>query len=193
MSIMINIKLKMNKLFINMIGKVFCIVLSVFVAYCMLVLNNMLDITKELQLHGHESCEKVKIIETTEDLAVFEGIIIGATGEYPSLFFKHLSALQAKPGSLIAINPITKESYKIKINNFPSNFEIHGHGIKVENNTLYVLSHSYKQGGEIIFIFELELKEKVEASFVKIIKFDGDFGLYNSIAFVNKDSFYITQ
>ena len=69
------------------------------------------------------------------------------------------------------------------------------HGMHLyNNNTLYVLSHSYAQGGELIFVFNLiDNNGIIEAEFLNTIKLGNQYAIYNSILFMDDKHFYITQ
>jgi hypothetical protein len=131
----------------------------------------------------------------TEDLAIFKNFIIGATSDSIQTFYQHFSASKAKPGYLISIEKTSKEVKKIKTLNFPTEFQMNAHGIKVFNEkTLYVISHCYSKGGERIFIFDLELiNDEVQATYIKSYYFEGEHGNYNAIALVSEKHFYLTQ
>ena len=178
-----------------MVFKYFCIVLVVLLAYLISTLATGLDLLKTTVLHDHTKCKRVPIDLPTDDLAVFGDFLIGATVDGIPVFFKHLSISKATPGGLISINSITKEVSSLKIKDFPEEYQLNAHGLTLYNkNTLYVLSHSYSNGGEIIFAFNLELnKGKVEATYLKSIKLGNEHGIYNSIYFMNENTFFITQ
>lgn len=72
----------------------------------------------------------------TEDLAVFEDLLIGVTFDSIPSFIKHFKASETKPGFLISINPKKKIVKKIEINGFPQEFQLNGHGLKLHNNKL---------------------------------------------------------
>ena len=78
---------------------------------------------------------------------------------------------------------------------FPEFFQLNAHGIKIFNeNILYVISHSYNKGGERIFIFDLEVVEgQVQATYRKNYYFEGDYGMYNALALIDENHFYLTQ
>jgi hypothetical protein len=107
----------------------------------------------------------------------------------------HYSAANAKPGYLISIEKTSKEVKKIRKLNFPSEYQMNAHGIKIfDERVLYVISHSYSKGGERIFVFDLELiNGEVQALYKKSYYFEGDHGKYNSIALVDESHFYLTQ
>ena len=176
-------------------GTIFCVVIVVLIGYLASITINLLDLTKKTALHNTKNCSKTPIDMPSEDLVTFGKYIIGATGDGPNLYYRHLSASKAAPGYLIVINPETKEVSKLKTNGFPSHFQMNAHGITLFNQkTLYVLSHSYKKGGEIVFLFDLkESSEGIEADYVKSIKIDDDYCNYNGIAVVDENHFYITQ
>lgn len=154
-----------------------------------------IDYWKIPLMHNSSSCERVNIEMPTEDLIEFGKFLIGATSDSISMYYKHQSAGQAPPGYLISIDPSTKEVVRIPTHNFPSQYQMNAHGITLFNNkTLYVLSHSYDKGGEIVFLFNLEIKNgHVEATFFKPIKISEEHGIYNGIAIVSNQYFYITQ
>ena len=130
----------------------------------------------------------------TEDLAVYGKYIIGATADIINLAVKDRSASKASPGSLIAINSETGSVHHIKLLNFPEEYQINANGITLFNNeTLYVISHSYSKGGESIFVFQLQDTPEIEANFLRVYKFEDSHGLYNSITVKNPSFFYLTQ
>ena len=111
------------------------------------------------------------------------------------MYYKHQSASSANPGSLILINPRTKSVTSIPVLNFPNKYKMNAHGISLYlNQTLYVLSHSYRYGGEILFLFDIEeYDQQIHATYVKAIKISDEHGIYNGISVFNRDYFYITQ
>ena len=175
--------------------KYICIVFVILLAYFISILVAALDLTKTVVLHDHTKCQRIPLKLQTEDLAAFGNFLIGATVDGIPMFFKNLSVSKMIPGGLISINSETKEVSSIEIHNFSKEYQMNGHGINLYNNkTLYVLSHSYSKGGEIIFAFDLAEKDgKVEATYIKSIKLGNEHGIYNSIFFVNQDTFFITQ
>lgn len=175
--------------------KAICIVLVGVIAYFCLMVSDLLDISKTNVYHGDQLCTKVKIEKATEDLVQFGNLLIGATGDSISMYYKHLSAASVAAGTLISIDPITHKVSPIQILNFPGKFHMNPHGISLfQNKTLYVLSHSYSKGGEIIFLFDLsENSEKLQATYVKSIKISEEHGIYNGITILNENYFYITQ
>ena len=178
-----------------MILKIICIAVGVLIGYLALMLIDFMDLTKALKVHHNTACTRIDMKETSEDLIVYSDHIIGVTGDSLSMFYRHLSASKAYPGKLIGANPETKEVYEIEVSNFPSEFQINAQGITLFNtNLLYVLSHSYNKGGEIIFIFLLTKKnEKIEAFYQSSIKLGNDHGLYNSLAIIDTQHFFVSQ
>ena len=165
------------------------------ISYLVYSLVAILDINKTLALKNNERCEKIQLPMATEDLAVFGELLIGATIDSTPSFFKHLDAITTLPGYLISIDPKTKSVKQIVTKDFPPEFQLNGHGIKLFNNkTLYVISHGYSKGGERIHLFDLELiGGDVHATFKESFYFEGDHGIYNGIALVDDKHFYITQ
>lgn len=153
------------------------------------------DVLKGYNPHNHLECQRVEIEMPTEDLAVFGKYIIGGTGDSISMFYKHLSAEKAPSGYLLSIDTTTQKVEKIVIENFPIKYQMNAHGLTIFNqNQLYVLSHSYSKGGEIVFVFGLEEKDaRVQATFIKAIKISDEYGAYNSIALYDENNFYLTQ
>lgn len=178
-----------------MYGKYAAIASVLSIAFYISSTIDFLDFSKVVVLHHNENCEKVSIEMPSEDLAQFGNFLIGAMADSPSLYYKHLSASQAPAGSLIGINPSTHEVFKIKTHDFPSKYQMNPHGITLVNNkTLYVLSHSYHKGGEIVFLFDITEKDStIEATYKSSIKISDDHGNYNGIAVVDPTHFYITQ
>ena len=178
-----------------MVVKYICIALVVLLAYFISILVTTLDIGKTTVYHNHSNCQRVSIDLPTEDLAVFGDYLIGATADGINMGFKHLSASKILPGGLVSIHSKTKEASSIKIHNFPNEYQMNSHGIDLyKNKILFVLSHSYGKGGEIIFAFELaEVNGKVEATYLKAIKLGNDYGIYNGIFFIDENTFFITQ
>ena len=175
--------------------KYMCIAFVILLAYFIPIFITALELAKTVVLHDHTKCERILLDLQTEDLAVFGNFLIGATVDGIPMFFKNLSVSKMIPGGLISINSETKEVSSIEIHNFPKEYQMNGHGMHLYNSkTLYVLSHSYSKGGEIIFAFDLAEKDgKVEATYIKSIKLGNEHGIYNSIFFVNQDTFFITQ
>ncbi|OMJ73727.1 hypothetical protein SteCoe_27518 [Stentor coeruleus] len=153
------------------------------------------DVLKDYNFFNDKECQRVEIKMPSEDLAVFGKYIIGSTADGISMYYKHLSAEKAPAGYLISIDTTTQKVEKIVVENFPSKYNMNAHGITIFNkNQLYVLSHSYNKGGEIVFVFELEEQDaRVQATFVKAIKISDEYGAYNSIALYDENNFYLTQ
>lgn len=163
-------------------------------SYTIYSIIDLLDINKPLRYINNENCEKIHLPMATEDLAVFGDLLIGATFDSTPSFYKHFRAADTKPGFLISIDPKNKAAKKIKVNGFPQEFQINGHGLKLYNKTLYVISHGYAKGGERILVFELELVGgEVEATYKDSFYFEGDHGIYNNLALVDDKHFYMTQ
>ena len=155
----------------------------------------MLSFSKTIVLHDNSECKRINLERQTEDLAVFGDFLIGAAIDPNPAFFLHLSASNTLPGYLISLNTKSKEVSRIPTKNFPSKFQMNPHGIYLfQQKTLYVLSHSYSKGGEMIFLFDLELSNgKVEATYRGLIKISDEHGIYNTIAIVDPKHFYISQ
>lgn len=178
-----------------MVAKYVCGVLVIGISYLVYAFIGIMDINKTLVLKNNEGCEKIHLPMATEDLAVFGELLIGATFDSIPCFFKHLDASSSMPGYLISIDPKTKSVKQIVTHDFPAEFQLNAHGIKLFNNkTLYVISHGYAKGGERIHLFDLEeIDEDVHATFKESFYFEGDHGIYNGIALVDEKHFYITQ
>ena len=178
-----------------MVFKLIAIGFSILTSYFIYYLSDLLDLTKDLVLHDDEKCERVSLNKPTEDLVLFEDFLIGVTGDSVSMYYKHLSAANIAPGSIVSINIFTKQAQNVTIHDFPSEFQMNAHGISLYNtNTLYVLSHSYDKGGEIIFVFKLtKTNETIEAKFTKYIKISNEHGVYNGISIIDTNHFYVTQ
>ena len=178
-----------------MVFKYICSLVILITSYITYVVVNQLDLTKELVLKNNKNCEKLAIPMATEDLAVFGDFIIGATFDSVPAFHKHFKASSCRPGSLISINLKTKSVVPIPTHGFPAEFQLNAHGIKIfNNNTLYVISHGYAKGGERIHLFDLNIVEgEIHATFKESYYFEGDYGMYNSIALIDEKHFFLTQ
>lgn len=178
-----------------MAKKLILALLTVLLSYFIYTLVLLLDLDSPIQYHNNEKCTRLEIPMPVEDLALYKNFIIGATSDSIQTFYKHLSAAKAKPGYLIAIEKSSKAIQKVKMLNFPETFQMNAHGVKIFNeNILYVISHCYSKGGERIFIFELEVVEdQVQATYKKSYYFEGDHAMYNSLALVDENHFYLTQ
>ena len=175
--------------------KIFCFVLVCGLGYLISVFDSLLSFSKTIVLHDNSECKRINLETGTEDLAVFGDFLIGATTDPNPVFFLHLSASKTLPGYLISLNTKSKEVSRIPTKDFPSKFQMNPHGIYLfQQKTLYVLSHSYSKGGEMIFLFDLELSNgKVGATYRGLIKISDEHGIYNTIAIVDPEHFYISQ
>ena len=169
--------------------------LVVLLSYFVYTVVLVLDLDSPVKYYNNEKCTRLEIPMPMEDLALYKNFIIGSPSDSIETFFKHFSAPNAKPGYLLAIEKSSKAIHKVKMLNFPDSFQLNAHGIKIFNeNTLYVISHSYNKGGERIFIFDLEIVDGlVQATYKKNYYFDGDYGMYNALALVDENHFYLTQ
>lgn len=164
---------------------------SLFVYYTITSLDMFIVIIP----HDYENCEKLETSQAVEDLTIFGNIIIGGGDDRIASYSQNFAARQLKPGSLIAIDPVTKNTYTILIENFPD-INFHPHGLYLyRNSSLYVLNHAYYNGGERIEIFDLfENENKVKAKYKKSITFDDSYlGRLNDLAVLNDEEIYITE
>ena len=178
-----------------MVLKYVCAAIAILVSYLVYSIVTLTDIGKTVSLKNSDKCEKLPIDMPTEDLAIFGNFLIGATFDAIPAFHFHLGAAHCKPGSLISINPSTKSVKPIPTHGFPAEFQLNAHGIKLHNNkTLYVISHGYAKGGERIHLFDLSVVDgDVHATFKESFYFEGDHGMYNGLALVDENHFYLTQ
>ena len=175
-------------------GLLLLVLVPIIVLFLSVIVNTF-ELSKTTDLHDFSHCRTIKTNYTFEDIAVFEGHIIGGSADFISLFFKHLSAASAYPGKLVAVDIDSEKVTEVKIANFPTSLIFNPHGIKLhEANKLYVLSHSFANGGEVVVVLQLFLSEgEISAKFLKAIKIDNNHGIYNAISIVNQDFFYISQ
>jgi hypothetical protein len=167
----------------------------VLLGYYVYTLVVFLDLAKTPVYHHFDGCKKVQTDLATEDFAVFGRLIIGATGDSVSTFYKHLSADTARPGYLMSIDPVSQSWSKIDTHGLPPTIQMNAHGITLFNNkTLYVISHSWAKGGELIILFDLsESDGKITAVYNTHYSLPNDYGLYNGIAVIDPAHFYLTQ
>lgn len=178
----------------NMDWRLLFILSSVIIGYLFYYMVDQLDLSKPLILHNHSRCERIEIGEATEDLASYGDYLIGATSDSINLYYKHLSASKALPGHLISIHIGTRTVSELPIFGFPSHIQINSHGLTIYNNkTLYLISHSYSKGGELVLVFDIQYTDRIEVKYLRTINLGDNYGAYNGIAVVNSEYFYITQ
>ena len=166
----------------------------VVIAYYAYTVVELMQLRRPVALHHNKDCTRIESDIPSEDIVLWKSRIIGATGDGIPMYYKHLAGQSARPGALITVDPHTRQVSKIETSGFPSHFKLNGHGLTVVGDTLYVLSHSYDKGGEVVFLFDLSIKDsKVHASFKDSYSFGDVHGNYNGIAVFNESHFYVTQ
>jgi len=155
-------------------------------------------INEELVFHSYEKCEKIKGILGAEDLEILnEDVFI--TTEDDRLGLWEIGTPNLKDGGIFVVSVSKKSLRKLDLVNFPKNLAFHPHGIFLykgkEENLLYIINHSYKQG-ERIEVFQVEGKNYEDFSVTylqSIVGLDDYLGTLNDLVVIAPGQVYVTQ
>jgi hypothetical protein len=179
---------------INMRISFIFMIIAIPIAYFTYTFLLHLDVNKSHYFHDHESCERVPLEMPAEDLIVCGDYLIGVASDSISMYYKPKSAAAASPGFLFSVHGKTREFRRIKISDFPDDIPLNAHGISLfGNQTLYVISHAYAKGGELVLVFDLSFTDQIHARFIRKIHISDEHGVHNALTVISPDSFYISH
>eukprot|EP00536_Pseudo-nitzschia_multiseries_P005594 jgi/Psemu1/295946/fgenesh1_pm.107_\ len=182
----------------------------------------LLDYLEEPFVHHDDDCVKVMSIGASEDQTKFNNNSILMTewrvtgykpgDEIPPGAMYVASGFQQGSETPKSAEEFVRNDLKIEklpLVNYPEGVDFHPHGIYIrkEDRTLYVINHAYEKGGERIDVFtigtandgdddpENEIPNRLDYRYTITsdwMKNEMN-GIFNSLIFVEKNKFYVTQ
>ena len=176
----------------------FFVAASFLFALLLTFLLNKIDYFKHIHQLNQDKCKTIDLPLAVEDLEIFNHkYLLGGMGDLLTL--NELKGIDAaKKGALVAwrLEDVDNSMHLVPLVNFPENvrFQAHGMYLEKESQTLFVLSHAYKYGGERVEVFRLSQQDnKVVANYMRSIKLPDEVnGMLNDLIVVG-DYIYLTQ
>ena len=172
----------------------FFIFLISFMIYNEISYNEYFKNVEEINFSNKTKCKKINSNQPIEDFVkINDEYIIGSSTTYLKLYYNYnYLNHKGEKGTLILLNLKNETLTEIPIENYPRKIPFNPHGISLlDGHLLYIINHAYTEG-ERIEVVNIEFSP-LKLKHVKSIKLPNKFfGTLNSIAVIDKNTFFFT-
>ena len=172
----------------------FLIFLISFMIYNEISYNEYFKNVEEINFSNKTKCKKINSNQPIEDFVkINDEYIIGSSTIYLKLYYNYnYLNHKGEKGTLILLNLKNETLTEIPIENYPRKIPFNPHGISLlDGHLLYIINHAYTEG-ERIEVVNIEFSP-LKLKHVKSIKLPNKFfGTLNSIAAIDKNTFFFT-